>query len=623
MIDYRLDRRVPACWVGLALAFAAAPGRAQTVGGYTITTVVGTAGFGSGYAGDGASVASAQFNGLYSLTVDSSGNLIIVDQFNDRIRKVSGGNINTIAGDGVGGYFGDNGAATSAEVNLPTGVTLDSSGNLYIADYDNSVIRKVSTTGTITTVAGDNGAGAGYSGDNAIATSAQLNQPISVAVDSAGNMYIADSTNNRIRKVTASTGFITTMTGSDLRGDQGDGGTASGALIDEPVGIAVDSAGNVYFSDSANHKIRKIGVNGVITTVAGNGNSGFSGDGGPATQAQLFYPRGIALDSQGNLYIADYSNQRIRKVTNGIIQTIAGQTLHGLYGDGGPATQALLNFPTGVAVDNAGNVYIADNQNFIVRKLTPTKPSILSNGVVTASGFGDFASVAPGSWIEIYGSALAVDTRPWATADFNGVNAPISLDGTTVTIGGQSAFVDYISPGQVNAQVPFSVAPGSQPLVVTTPSGSTTAYTVTVKALQQGLVAPPSFQVGGKQYVVATFLDGVTYVAPPNSIPGVTSRQAKPGDTIVLYGVGFGPVTPAIPAGQIVQQNNSVASPVTFSFGATAAATPSYQGLAPGAVGLYQFNVVVPTVAANDLTPLTFTQGATNSSQTLYIAIGN
>ena len=116
MIDYRLDRRVPACWVGLALAFAAAPGRAQTVGGYTITTVVGTAGFGSGYAGDGASVASAQFNGLYSLTVDSSGNLIIVDQFNDRIRKVSGGNINTIAGDGVGGYFGDNGAATSAEV---------------------------------------------------------------------------------------------------------------------------------------------------------------------------------------------------------------------------------------------------------------------------------------------------------------------------------------------------------------------------------------------------------------------------------------------------------------------------------------------------------------------------
>jgi uncharacterized protein (TIGR03437 family) len=172
-------------------------------------------------------------------------------------------------------------------------------------------------------------------------------------------------------------------------------------------------------------------------------------------------------------------------------------------------------------------------------------------------------------------------------------------------------------------QVPSGVAAGSQPLVVTTPSGSTSAYTVTVNALQQGLVAPPSFQVNGKQYVVATFLDGVTYVAPPNSIPGVTSRQAKPGDTIVLFGIGFGPVTPNIPAGQIVQQNNSVTAPVTFSFGGTPAATPSYQGLAQTFVGLYQFNVVVPTVPPNDLTPLTFTQGGTTSGQTLYIAIGN
>jgi uncharacterized protein (TIGR03437 family) len=203
------------------------------------------------------------------------------------------------------------------------------------------------------------------------------------------------------------------------------------------------------------------------------------------------------------------------------------------------------------------------------------------------------------------------------------VNAPTQLDGTAVTIGGQAAFVEYISPGQVNVQVPFTVAPGSRPLVVTTPSGVTSAYTVTVNALQPGLVAPPSFLIDGKQYVVATFADGVTYVLPPNSIPGVTSRQAKPGETIVMYGVGFGPVTPSIPAGQIVQQNNSLTTPVTFSFGGTPAAAPGYDGLAPNYVGLYQFNVVVPTVAANDLTPLTYAVGSVNSAQTLYIAIGN
>jgi uncharacterized protein (TIGR03437 family) len=268
-------------------------------------------------------------------------------------------------------------------------------------------------------------------------------------------------------------------------------------------------------------------------------------------------------------------------------------------------------------------VFVADNQNYLVRKLTPNAPAINTGGVVTASAFGESGSVAPGSWIEIYGSALAVDSRPWGTKDFVGNNAPTSLDGTSVTIGGLFAFVDYISPGQVDVQVPFAVPTGTQPLVVTTPSGFTSSYNVTVNALQPGLLAPPSFLINGKQYVGATFTDGTTLVLPPNSIPGVTSRLAKPGDTIVLFGVGFGPVTPAIPAGQIVQQSNALVSPVTFSFGGTAASPPLYQGLAPNYVGLYQFNVTVPTVAANSLTPLTFTQAGATDTQTLYVAIGN
>ncbi len=623
MIRNRLRCRAFVYGIGFASIFAAAPGHAQTAAGYTINTIIGIAGFSFGYAGDGGPATQAQFWGLYNLTVDSSGNVYIADQFNDRVRKVSGGTINTIAGDGTGGYYGDGAAAIDAEINWPTGVALDSKGNLYIADYSNSVIREVSTAGTITTVAGDNGSGAGYSGDNAAAISAQLNRPITIVLDSSNNMYIADTDNNRIRKVTSVNGaitdasacettsggttistncpIITTLAGSTLTGYQGDGGLARAALLNTPVGICVDSAGNVYFSDSENHVIRKIGTNGVINTVVGNGAPTSAtnplGDGGSATQASLFFPKGIAMDSQGNLYIADTTNQRIRKVgTNGIIETIAGIGIPGLFGDGGPANQAELNFPQGVAVDNAGNVYIADTQNYVVRKLTPVAPSILPGGVVTDVNFGEFGAVAPGSWIDIYGSALAIDSRQWTTSDFSGVNAPTQLDGTSVTIGGQAAFVEYISPGQVNVQVPSTVAPGSQPLVVSTPSGATSSYTVTVNALQPGLVAPPSFLINGKQYVVATFTDGVTYVLPPNSIPGVTSRQAKPGDTIVMYGVGFGPVTPSIPAGRIVQQNNSLTAPVTFSFGGTPAAAPGYDGLAQTYVGLYQFNVVVPTV---------------------------
>ena len=621
MIGFRFDRGVVVC-CGLA-AFFAAGAAAQTPAGYTIKTVAGSQSLGAGFTGDGGAATAAQFNGLFSLAVDSSGNLYIVDQFNDRIRKVSGGNVNTIVGDGTGGFSGDAGAATSAEVSEPTGVALDSSGNLFIADYKNNVIRKVTTSGTISTVAGNNGSGAGYSGDNAAATSAQLNLPVSVAVDSAGNLYIADTTNNRVRKVTASSGFITTLAGSDLHGDQGDNGSAINALIDTPIGIAVDAAGNVYFTDSDNHKVRKISTNGVITTVAGTGLPGFSGDGGPAANAQLYYPKGLTIDKQGNLYIADYTNQRIRKVgTNGIIVTIAGTGSPGYSGDGGPGTQAQVKFPTGVAVDNGGNVYIADNGNYVVRELSPVAPAITPNGVVTASAFGEFGSVAPGSWIEIYGSALAVGTRSWETKDFNGNTAPTGLDGTSVTIGGQLAPIDYISPGQINVQVPYNVSTGSQPLVVNTPSGATSTYTVTVNALQPGLVAPASFLINGKQYVAATFPDG-TFVLPPNTIPNVPSRLAKPGDTIVFYGVGFGPVNPAIPAGQIVTQNNSVATPVTFSFGGTPAAAPIYGGLAQNYIGLYQFNVVVPTIEANPLTPLTFAQGSVKSSQTFYVAIGN
>ena len=247
-------------------------------------------------------------------------------------------------------------------------------------------------------------------------------------------------------------------------------------------------------------------------------------------------------------------------------------------------------------------------------------PAINGGGVASSSAFGGFTSVAPGSWIEIYGTDLATDTRSWANSDFNGVNAPTSLDGTSVTVGGQPAFVAFVSPTQVNVQVPSSVATGSQLIIVTANGVASAPYPVMVNSEEPGLFAPSSFVLGGNQYTGAFFSDGTTYVLRPGAIAGVTSRRAVPGDTITLYGIGFGPVIPSIPAGQIVQQTNSLSATLQIMFG-QALATITYEGLAPGAVGLYQFNVVVPNVPSSDTIPLTFTLGGVAGKQKLYIAV--
>ena len=281
---------------------------------------------------------------------------------------------------------------------------------------------------------------------------------------------------------------------------------------------------------------------------------------------------------------------------------------------------------------NAANGDLTVNGDHIYNTsftLTPAAaggpPEITPNGVVSAGAFGGFASVAPGSWIEIYGTNLSTTTRLWAGADFSGTQAPTSLDNVKVTIGGQAAFIDYISPTQVNAQVPSGTPTGAQQITVSTPAGASSAYNITVNTLQPGLLAPSSFIVGGKQYVVALFADG-TYVLPPNAIPGIPSRQAKPGETIVIYGIGFGTVLDSgnqnIPAGTIVTDSNTLSNSFSMDFGGSSA-TLSYSGLAPSFVGLYQFNVVVPSVANNDLVPLSFKLNGASGSQTLFTAVHN
>lgn len=244
------------------------------------------------------------------------------------------------------------------------------------------------------------------------------------------------------------------------------------------------------------------------------------------------------------------------------------------------------------------------------------------NAVITASAYGGSTTVGPGSWVEIYGSNLASTTRSWSGADFKGNNAPTTLDGVQVTIGGQNAFVDYVSTtGQINAQLPSNIPTGGNlPVVVTNGSTSSAAFMVAVKSASPALLAPAAFQIGGKQYLAALFSDNATFALPPNAIAGVPSRQAHPGETIVTYGVGFGSVVPDTPAGMIATAQNMLAAQFQVSIGSTLAQV-QYAGLTPGFVGLYQFNIVVPAVPDNDLTPVTFSLGGAAGTQTLYIAV--
>ena len=328
----------------------------------------------AGYQGDGGAATSAEMKSPNCVAIDSSGNIYVAEWGNSVVRKIASatGLISTVAGTGVAGFSGDGGAATSAQLNRPSGIAVDSSGNLYIADGSNNRIREVTASnGRINTIAG-NGT-ASYAGDGAAATGAELNGPTSVALDGSGNLYIADYGNSRIRKITSSSGFITTVAGSAAAGFTGDGGLATSAELYGPWGVYVDSSGNLFIADTLNNRIREVTASdGNINTIAGNGTGGYSGDTGTATSAELNNPRTILLDGNGNYIIGDYANNRIREVnlSTNIITTIAGNGTGSYAGDQGAAASAELYFPIGLAFDPAGNLYIGDNKNNVVRRVT-------------------------------------------------------------------------------------------------------------------------------------------------------------------------------------------------------------------------------------------------------------
>jgi sugar lactone lactonase YvrE len=347
----------------------------KQVNAQIITTIAGN-GTGAGtnpcstcYGGDNAQATAAEINAPFGVAIDGTGNLYIADYYNNRIRKVTtAGIITTVAGNGTAGFSGDGAQAVAAELYNPYGITLDAAGNLYITDQVNQRIRKVTPSGIITTIAG-NGTN-GYSGDGGQATAAELNSPTNVILDDFGNLYIADYYNNVIRKINT-LGIISTIAGTGTQGYSGDGGQATAAEINQPVSFVFDASGNLYIADEGNYVIRKINTLGIISTIAGNGTFGYSGDNSAATAAELSYPYGVTIDAIGNLYIADEVSSRIRMVNiAGIISTIAGDGTQGYSGDGAQAITAELYYPTSIVFDAAGNLYIADNYNNRIRKVT-------------------------------------------------------------------------------------------------------------------------------------------------------------------------------------------------------------------------------------------------------------
>jgi uncharacterized protein (TIGR03437 family) len=581
----------------------------MTIGlwGQTVTSVAGNSSWGA----------------VYNVAVDSAGNVYVPDLTAHQVYKTDPQGVTiVVAGTGRAGFSGDGGPATAAQLSAPSGVAIASDGSLFISDYNNDKIRKVSPSGIITTIAGGTG---GFAGDGGQALTARMNGPASLAFDGAGNLFVVDFSNFRIRKITPA-GVITTVGGTGRVSASGEGGLATATDI-YPYWMAVARDGTIYVGDDGDgrlngtKRVRRIATNGVITTVAGTGVSGYAGDGGPAVAAQLRSVSGVALDSNGNLFIADAEDAKIRKVApDGIITTYAGSGVAGSTGDGGPVREARFNFPSGMTTDVFGNLYIADTRNDRIRKVSPPPvPQVRTENPVLTS-FGGKAGFSSNTYVEVYGQNFSTISRLWAGGDFNGVNAPTSLDGISVTVNGKPAFIYYVSPNQININTPEDTATGPVSIQVKTPLGTSNAVTVNRARLSPTLQTVPQFLIDGKQHVVALTPDFTTFIGRVGMLAGVAFQPAKPGDTISIYALGCGPTTPPTQAGVIAAQGSALALPYELRIGG-AVAQVTFAGVVGATIGLYQFNVVIPFVPAGEQ-PIQLTVDGVPNAQNLTIVIG-
>ena len=592
----------------------------------TISTIAGNGA--ASFFGDGGLATSAALNRPRGVAFDASGNMYIADELNHRIRRVtSGGTITTYAGTGTGGFSGDGGQAGNAQLFQPEDVFVDGSGTVYIADSSNHRVRKVTPAGIISTVAGtgtDN-----FNGDNIAAVNAQLNRPTSIAVVASGDLYIADSSNHRIRKVAATNGIITTVAGNGLPGYSGDVGPATSATLRFAVGVALDSTGNLFIADAGNHVVRKVTpANGFIFTVAGNGagagtdQGSFSGDGGAATAAGLNTPEDIAIDPAGNLYIADTANNRIRRMSasNNVITTLAGTGTDGFSGDGGAAVSALLSFPWAVALDNSGNVLVGDRVNNRIRKITlgpvaSVAPAVSASGTVNNASFAPGSNpLAPGTISAIFGTNLNDGSTMSSSSFGNDGRLLNTLGGASVTFNGFPAPLFSSFSGQLNVQLPMELAGATSASVVVTVGGqSSPPRTVPLGPASPGIFTIPS---GGTGQGAIQIANTTIFAAPTGSISG--ARPANRGvDFLTIYCTGLGAVSNSPATGRAAPSNppaTTIATPQVTIGGIPA--TVSFSGLTPDFVGLYQVNVQVPAASpTGNAIPLVLTIGGKQSNQ--------
>lgn len=457
-----------------------------------ITTIAGTPGR-SGSSGDGGAAVNALLSRPFSLAIDNNGQLLIGDWHNRIIRKVSlSGVISPFAGNYSGGYSGDNGSAIKAKINTPYDIAVGPDGIVYFVDLGNEVIRSIDKQGIIRTVAGTGRAGNGepFIGDGGPATAAPLFDVTSLAVAPTGEIYFTETAKNSIRMVDRQ-GIIHTICGQGMRapGYNGDGGLAMRATLYNPMGIAVDKNGNIFVADLSNHVIRRINSAGIVSTIAGNGQLGYSGDGGPATAARLNRPFGIAIDDAGNLFISEEENHVIRKITTaGVISTIAGTGDEGYSGDGGPAVKARLSLPHRLAIDRDGTIYIADTNNHTVRKIVGCTGSFSSITISTQD-----LPACPGDVISFAAQTVNGGTNPayqWMiNEDKAGTNQPFFQppqlsNGATIrclmkssnacsdTVVSNIISVDFLPAPTISLPASVRLMPGSSVQLTPTISGS-------------------------------------------------------------------------------------------------------------------------------------------------------
>jgi len=538
---------------------------ASGVHAQNISTAAGNNALGAGYSGDGGAATAAKLYNPNGLAKDAAGNLYIADYSNNVIRKVNtSGTISTYAGNNTAGYSGDGAAATTAQLNGPWGLAMDPSGNLYVSDYNNYVIRKITPTGTISTFAGSNVPGS--AGDGGAATAAQIYRAVGICLDDTGNLYIADSWNHKIRKV-STTGIMSTIAGTGTAGYSGDGSAATAAKLNYPYGVAITSSGKLYIADYSNYVVREVNTpTGNIATVAGNNTYGYSGDGSVPTLAQLSHPVAVAIDpTQTKLYISDMDNNRVRMATNPPnITTYAGTGSGGYTGDGGAANAAKIFQPSGMFCDVNGDLYLCDKANQVIRKVTPL-PVAVTGGPLNfcvGSSVSLSASISGGQWV-------------------SGNTAVATVAGTGVVTG--------IIPG--TARIYYTDA-NSLGMAIVTVSAVPSAITGTTTLCQGATTTLSSTTTGGG------WISSNTAVATTASGGVITGAGA--GTATITYSIGgvgcyvttIVSVNPLPDAGTISGTNNvceantvtltNTATGGTWSSSNTATATVSSSGVVTG-----------------------------------------